>query len=108
MVVAESAHAAFHKAAQLFDLHVHTTPVRTDWRADVDAMAAVVNENTVFVVGSAVQYPQGVIDPIPEIAELAASVDAWMHVDACMGGFILPFMELNGETVPPWDFRVRA
>ena len=77
-----------------------------DWRADVNAMAAVVNENTVFVAGSAVQYPQGVIDPIPEIAALAATVDAWMHVDACMGGFILPFMELNGETLPPWDFRV--
>jgi sphinganine-1-phosphate aldolase len=106
MIVAESAHAAFHKAAQLFDLHVHTTPVRPDWRADVNAMAAAVNENTVFVVGSAVQYPQGVIDPIPEIAALAASVDAWMHVDACMGGFILPFMELNGEEVAPWDFRV--
>jgi glutamate/tyrosine decarboxylase-like PLP-dependent enzyme len=69
-------------------------------------MASAVNENTVFVAGSAVQYPQGVIDPIPEIAALAASVDAWMHVDACMGGFILPFMELNGEAVPPWDFRV--
>ena len=105
MVVAESAHAAFHKAAQLFDVRVHTTRVGADWRADVDAMAALVNENTVFVAGSAVQYPQGVIDPIPEIAALAASVDAWM-LDACMGGFILPFMELNGERLPPWDFRV--
>ena len=62
--------------------------------------------NTALVVGSAPQYPQGVIDPIPELAELAATVGASMHVDACMGGFVLPFMEMNGESVAPWDFRV--
>ena len=80
--------------------------MRDDWRADVDAMAAQVNANTVLVVGSAPQYPQGVIDDIPAIVALATSVGASMHVDACMGGFVLPFMEMNGETVPPWDFRV--
>ncbi|MFM7224578.1 MAG: pyridoxal phosphate-dependent decarboxylase family protein, partial [Actinomycetota bacterium] len=71
-----------------------------------EAMAAEVDDRTALVVGSAPQYPQGVIDPIPELAELASSVGASMHVDACMGGFVLPFMELNGEPVPPWDFRV--
>ncbi len=106
MVVAESAHAAFHKAAYDFGVRVHTVPVRADFRADVDAMAACVNEQTALVVGSAPQYPQGVIDPIPELADLSATVGASMHVDACMGGFVLPFMELNGETVAPWDFRV--
>jgi sphinganine-1-phosphate aldolase len=106
MVVAESAHAAFHKAAYDFGIQVHTVPVRADFRADVDGMAACVNEQTVLVVGSAPQYPQGVIDPIPELADLSATVGASMHVDACMGGFVLPFMELNGERVPPWDFRV--
>ena len=59
-----------------------------------------------LVVGSAPQYPQGVVDPIPEIAALAASVDANCHVDACMGGFVLPFAELLERDVPPWDFRV--
>src|SRR5438270_2113274 len=106
MVVAESAHAAFHKAAHDFGLAVHTVPVRADFRADVDAMAARVNERTALVVGSAPQYPQGVIDPIPALADLAAAIGASMHVDACMGGFVLPFMERNGEQVPPWDFRV--
>ena len=53
--------------------------------------------NTVLVVGSAPQYPQGVIDDIPGLAAVAAEADTWMHVDACMGGFVLPFMELNGE-----------
>ncbi len=106
MIVSESAHAAFHKAAYYFGLTLHKTPVRADWRADVDAMAALVNSNTVLIVGSAPAYPQGVVDPIPEMAALAASVDANFHTDACMGGFILPFMEANGEPVPPWDFRV--
>jgi sphinganine-1-phosphate aldolase len=106
MVVAESAHAAFHKAAHDFGLGVHTVPVRADFRADVDAMAARVNERTALVVGSAPQYPQGVIDDIPALADLAAAIGASMHVDACMGGFVLPFMERNGEQVPPWDFRV--
>jgi glutamate/tyrosine decarboxylase-like PLP-dependent enzyme len=106
MVLANSAHAAFHKAAHLFGVRARTVPVADDYRADVDAMAQHVNDRTVLVVGSAPQYTQGVIDPIPEIAELAASVDAWMHVDACMGGFVLPFMEMNGEPIPPWDFRV--
>jgi glutamate/tyrosine decarboxylase-like PLP-dependent enzyme len=108
MVLPESAHAAFHKAAHYFGVRVHKVPVRDDYRADVDAMAGLVDDNTVLVVGSAPQYPQGVIDPIPELAELAATVGASMHVDACMGGLVLPFMEMNGETLPPWDFRVRG
>jgi sphinganine-1-phosphate aldolase len=106
MVIPTSAHAAFHKAAHYFDVFVHKVPVRDDWRADVDAMAKLVNENTVLVAGSAPQYPQGVIDPIPELAALAADVGASFHTDACMGGFVLPFMEMNGSDVPPWDFRV--
>lgn len=106
MVISESAHAAFHKGAHYFGVRVHKVPVRDDFRADVDAMAQRVNDNTVLVVGSAPQYPQGVIDPILELAELAATVGASMHVDACMGGFVLPFIELNGEPVAPWDFRV--
>jgi sphinganine-1-phosphate aldolase len=108
IVLANSAHAAFHKAAYDFGLRVHTVPVGDDYRADVDAMAEHVNDNTALVVGSAPQYPQGMIDPIPELATLAASVGASMHVDACMGGFVLPFMEMNGGTVPPWDFRVEG
>jgi sphinganine-1-phosphate aldolase len=106
MVLPVSAHAAFHKAAHYFGLEVHKVPVGDDWRADVDAAAELVNDNTVLVVGSAPQYPQGVVDPIPELAALASSVDANFHTDACMGGFVLPFMEMLGEPVPPWDFRV--
>lgn len=106
MVVAESAHAAFHKAAHYFGIEMRKTPVAADYRADVEAIADATDSNTVLIVGSAPQYPQGVIDPIPEIASLASDLGANMHVDACMGGFVLPFMEMNGEMLPLWDFRV--
>jgi glutamate/tyrosine decarboxylase-like PLP-dependent enzyme len=108
LVLANSAHAAFHKAAHYFGLRVHSVPVRADFRADVGAMAKCVNANTALVVGSAPQYPQGVVDPIPALAELAQSVGASMHVDACMGGFVLPFAEQLGYAIPPWDFRVEG
>jgi len=106
MVLPTSAHAAFHKAADMFGIEVRMAPVREDFTADVAAMAGLISSDTVLVVGSAPQYPQGVIDPIPDIAALAAEIGASCHVDACMGGFVLPFAEMNGHEVPPWDFRV--
>ena len=108
MVLSESAHAAFHKGAHLFGIKTNKTPVLADYTADTAAMRAAVNDNTVLVVGSAPQYPQGVVDPIPTIAAIAASVGANCHVDACMGGFVLPFAEMLGREVPPWDFRVEG
>lgn len=106
MVLAESAHAAFHKAAHMFGVKAVKTRVRPGWTADPDAMRAALTPNTVLVVGSAPQYPQGVVDDIPAIAALAAGAGASCHVDACMGGFVLPFAERLGRPVPPWDFRV--
>jgi sphinganine-1-phosphate aldolase len=108
MVVANSAHAAFHKAGHAFGVEVRSVPVAVDWRADVGGMAAAITSNTVLVVGSAPQYPQGVIDPIPELAALASESGANFHTDACMGGFVLPFLERLGHAVPPWDFRVEG
>ena len=108
MILAESAHAAFHKAAHLFGLTVHKVPVRADWTADVDAMADLVNDDTALIVGSAPQYPQGVMDDIPAIAALASTNGVNCHVDACMGGFVLPFVEMLGRDVAPWDFRVEG
>jgi glutamate/tyrosine decarboxylase-like PLP-dependent enzyme len=106
MVLPDTAHAAFHKAAHYFGIAARKVATGPDFRADVDAMAAAVNANTVLVVGSAPQYPHGVIDPIPELAALASEAGANFHTDACMGGFVLPFMEMLGYDVAPWDFRV--
>jgi len=106
IVLSAAAHAAFHKGGHLFGLEIRKAPVLDDWTADVDAMAALVDDNTALVVGSAPQYPQGVVDDIAGIAELAQSVDANCHVDACMGGFVLPFAEMLGRDIPEWDFRI--
>jgi glutamate/tyrosine decarboxylase-like PLP-dependent enzyme len=106
MVLATSAHAAFSKAAHYFDVREVRVPVGEDYRVDLDAMAAAVTDHTILVVGSAPQYPQGVIDPITEIAGLARDAGALCHVDACMGGFVLPFLARAGKPIPPFDFRV--
>ena len=106
VVLPMSAHAAFDKACDYFGVEARRISVRDDFRADVDAMAGAIDDATVLIVGSAPQYPQGVIDPIPELAALAQERGVGCHVDACMGGFVLPFLERSGRDVPPWDFRV--
>jgi sphinganine-1-phosphate aldolase len=106
MVLPTSAHAAFEKAADYFGVRSVRVPVRPDWRADVDAMVAAITDRTVLLVASAPQYPQGVIDPVVAIATIAGERDIPCHVDACMGGVTLPFLERLGEPIAPWDFRV--
>jgi glutamate/tyrosine decarboxylase-like PLP-dependent enzyme len=106
VVLPTSAHAAFEKGCYYFGLESRRVVVRPDWRADVAAMEAAIDENTVLIVGSAPQYPQGVIDPITEIAALAASRNINCHVDACMGGVVLTYLARLGEQVPPWNFVV--
>ena len=108
VVLPASAHAAFEKAAHYFGLESRRIPVRADWRADVEAMAAAIDDSTVLVVASAPQYPQGVIDPVAEIAALAAERDISCHVDACMGGVTLPYLARLGQDVPPFDFAVEG
>ena len=106
IVLATSAHAAFEKGCYYFGLESRRVAVGTDWRADVGAMEAAIDENTVLLVGSAPQYPQGVIDPITEIAALAQSRNINCHVDACMGGVTLTYLARLGESVPAWNFAV--
>jgi len=106
MVLATSAHAAFEKAAHYFDVESRRVPVTPDFSADVDAMADAVDDSTVMIVGSAPSYPQGIIDPIPELAAVASQRGILCHVDACMGGFILPFLGQLGHLSKPWDLSV--
>ena len=106
IVVPESAHPAFDKAAHYLDVEIVHTALREDMRCDTDAMRDAMDDNTVLIAGSAPCYPFGVIDPIPEIAALAAERGVLCHVDACLGAYLLPFVERLGRPVPPWDFRV--
>lgn len=108
IVAPVSAHPAFVKSAHYLDMQIELTPLRGDWRADPEAMRAAINEDTVILVGSAICYPYGVVDPIEEIATLADEHGILMHVDACLGGFMLPFVSKLGYEVPIWDFRARG
>jgi sphinganine-1-phosphate aldolase len=106
MVLPESAHVAFDKAAHYFGVKMRKAPLRPDFKVDVAAMRKLINKNTILLVGSAPQYPQGVIDPIPELSDLAIEKGLPLHVDGCIGGFVLPWLERLGRKVTPWDFRV--
>jgi sphinganine-1-phosphate aldolase len=101
-----TAHPAFAKGAEYMGLELVQIPVGDDFRADVDAAARLINDRTALVVGSAPNYPFGVVDPIPELSALAAERGISFHTDSCLGSFLLPFLERLGELVPPFDFRV--
>jgi glutamate/tyrosine decarboxylase-like PLP-dependent enzyme len=106
MVLPTTAHAAFTKGAEYFGVRTVRVPVGPDFRADPDAMAAAITDDTVLLVASAPQYPQGVIDPVEAIAALAEERGINCHVDGCMGGITLPMLERLGHPIPPFDFRV--
>ena len=106
LVMPLSAHPAFNKAAHFLGLKPVITPTDKNLRADVEAIRQAINEKTVMVIGSAFSYPHGIIDPIGELAEVAVEKNVWLHVDACVGGFILPFLSRLGYPIPPFDFAV--
>ena len=105
IVLPRSAHPAFDKAAAVMEIEVRRTPLR-DYLADPEAMAAVCDAATVMIVGSAPCFPYGLIDPIAALSDLAIARDLWLHVDACVGGYIAPFVRMNGEDIPPFDFAL--
>ncbi|MGC4938858.1 pyridoxal phosphate-dependent decarboxylase family protein [Kribbella sp. DT2] len=107
MVIPATAHAAFHKAAHYFGVRaivVDVDPVT--FTPDPAAMAAAIDDSTVLVVASAPSYAHGVVDPVREIAAVAADRGVRCHVDACIGGWILPYLRLDGIAVPDFDFAV--
>jgi glutamate/tyrosine decarboxylase-like PLP-dependent enzyme len=107
LVLCETAHAAFHKAAHYMKIKVVMTPAdATTWRAIPGAMADAITPNTIMVVASSPSYGHGVIDPIEAIAAVARQREVWLHVDACVGGWLLPYFRRLGAAVPPFDFSV--
>jgi sphinganine-1-phosphate aldolase len=101
-----SAHPAYTKAAKLLEMEYVTVPLDVDYRADVPEARKRVTPRTAVIVANAMSFPYSSIDPIPELAALAAEHGIGCHVDACIGGFVLPFLERLGYAVPSWDFRV--
>jgi sphinganine-1-phosphate aldolase len=106
LVLPESVHPAFNKAAKLMDLEVRRVPVGADLRADVAALDAAIDADTIMLVGSAPCFPYGVIDPIAELGRLAERRKVWLHVDACVGGYLAPFVRRIGRAIPDFDFTV--
>jgi glutamate/tyrosine decarboxylase-like PLP-dependent enzyme len=102
----QSAHPSFSKGCHYLGMKLMRVPLTGDYRVNVSGMRQAITEDTVCLVGSAPNWPHTRIDPIEELADLALEHDAWMHVDACVGGYMLPFLEKLGVELPPWDFRV--
>lgn len=105
LVIPFTAHPAFDKAAAVMDLEVRRVPVK-DLLADVAAMEAAIDGATLLIAGSAPCFPYGLIDPIEALADLAQRKGVWMHVDACVGGYLAPFVRMEGAPLPPFDFAV--
>ena len=107
MLLPETAHACFHKAAHYYGVKVVAFACDPEtMRASLDDAKAKISERTILVVGSAASYAHGVIDPIAELAALAKEHDTLMHVDACIGGWVLPFQRELGIEQPAFDFEV--
>ena len=106
MVVPVTAHPAWNKAAHYLGIDIVMVPVEDGFRADPNAMQAAINENTIIIGATAVTYPHGMVDPIAAIGALAEENNLWMHVDACLGGLMLPFLRKLGYDIPAYDFRV--
>jgi glutamate/tyrosine decarboxylase-like PLP-dependent enzyme len=106
IVLPFSAHPAFGKAARLMDLELRRVPVAGNYRADVAAMARAIDADTLLLVGSAPCFSYGTIDPIADLGQLAQERGLWLHVDACVGGYIAPFAAKAGYSIPLFDFAV--
>ena len=107
MLMPATAHAAFHKAAKYFDIKPVLVPVDPNtFKADVTAMRRAISDNTILMVGSAPSYAHGVVDPIEALAAMAQEHDLLFHTDACVGGFMLPYLRQLGEPIPRFGFDV--
>lgn len=106
LVAPYSTHSTIHKVARYLDIKVVTVPQLEDLSADMEGIAAAICSNTIGIVGSAPNWPYGQVDPIREMGELAINRDLWLHVDACVGGYILPFFRQLDESVPDYDLSV--
>ena len=106
IVAPSTAHPAFDKAGQYFGITVTRVGVDANYRADIAAMEKAITRNTIAIIGSAPSFPHGIIDPIPELSELARREGLGFHTDCCLGGFVLPWAERLGYQIPQFDFRL--
>jgi sphinganine-1-phosphate aldolase len=106
MLLPETIHPAFEKAAEYFGVKAVHYPVDAEYKADVEAARATITANTILMAGSAPTYPHGVVDPIRELAAIAQEHGVLFHSDSCLGGYFLPFARRLGYPVTDFDFQV--
>jgi glutamate/tyrosine decarboxylase-like PLP-dependent enzyme len=106
VIIPVTAHVALEKAGHLLGIKILKAPLTPEWVVDVDWVRDHITKNTIALVGSAANYAHGLIDPIEELAKMALEHDLGLHVDGCLGGFILPWGERLGYEIPRFDFRV--
>jgi len=108
VIVSESAHLSFEKLADLIGVRIVKADLTDDLVVDIEDVREKVNKNTCGLVGIAGTTGLGLVDPIPELGEIASENDLFLHIDAAFGGFILPFMKELGYSIPSWDFSVQG
>lgn len=107
LVLPVTGHPAFVKAADYLGVDLVKVPVDPDsFKVDVEAVKREVDKSAVMIVGSAPNYPMGVIDDISALSDIAVDKGAWLHVDACIGGFLLPFLREVGDEIPRFGFEL--
>ena len=106
VVAPRTIHPSFHKGARYLDVEVVTTDFDSNGRGIAANIANAIDDSTIMIAASAPSWAYANIDPIPEIAKVARDAGLWMHVDACIGGYLSPFLEKLGRNLTPWDFRV--
>jgi glutamate/tyrosine decarboxylase-like PLP-dependent enzyme len=108
IIASESVHVALNKGCEYFDVKLRLVKMDKNYRMDMKAVKKAMNRNTIAIVGSAPQYPHGVIDPIQELSELCFKKKIPLHVDACLGGFLLPWVKKIGYDIPDFDFKLKG
>lgn len=108
ILVPTTAHPAFAKAALYLDLNEVRVPIGPDLRVNLQALQREIDDDTIMIVGSAPNFPHGIFDDITELGRLASTSDLWLHVDACVGGMLAPFLKKIGEPIPEFDFSVEG
>ncbi|KAK1821867.1 Dihydrosphingosine phosphate lyase [Friedmanniomyces endolithicus] len=108
MILPETAHTAFRKAGEYFGIRVHLVPcpAANNYRVHIASVRRLINSNTILLVGSAPNFPHGIVDDISALSRLALKHKLPLHVDCCLGSFIIPFLEKAGYPAPDFDFRV--
>ncbi|KMU77323.1 sphingosine-1-phosphate lyase 1 [Coccidioides immitis RMSCC 3703] len=112
MIVPITAHAAFNKAAQYFGIKLHSVPCPApNYTVHIPSVRRLINPNTILLVGSAPNFPHGIVDDIPALSRLAVSYKLPLHVDCCLGSFVIAFLKKSGFPSPyeeqgGFDFRL--